>query len=206
MKKVFSIFILILAVAPSSKAQFITIFQEHIQTFSDFIPLGEELEIHVDFNVNNGFSTVTLPPELTFAGTFTDFDGTIDTVTFEGQTATIKVDEGKTGGFVWLFAFAKPIDELPDVAPEVEIEIAGETTRRFSFKMLYQKLTVTSDKEGSVTEGDIITYTVRATPYPREDLETSRLTINPPVGTDIVPDSITGAGDATLSGTTLNWD
>lgn len=187
-------------------AQFATIFQEHLRTYSDFIPVGEQLEIHVSFNVKNRNATVTLPPELTFTGSFQVWNGQIESVAFHGQVATITVAEGTTGGEIWFFAFAKPLTQLPDTAPEVEIEISGETTRSFSFKMLYQKLTVTSDKEGPVTEGDIITYTIRSTNYSRDDLESASLTIRPPIGTDLVANSITGGGDASLSGNTLTWD
>ncbi len=129
----------------------------------------------------------------------------------QGQTATITVEEGVLGGEVWFFAFAKPLSQLPDSAPEVDITISGQETRSFSFKMLYQKVTVTSDTEGPVTAGDIITYTVRISTYPREDLEKSRLTLYPPLGTDLLPDSIIGAEDSQLSGGpslgySLKWD
>lgn len=197
--------------ASSSKADFVTIFQEHLRTYSDFIPLGERLEIHVRFTANNGTATVTLPPELSYTGTYTVWNGPVESITFQGQTATITVEEGVLGGEVWFFAFAKPLSQLPDSAPEVDITISGQETRSFSFKMLYQKVTVTSDTEEPVTAGDIITYTVRISTYPREDLEKSRLTLYPPLGTDLLLDSITGPKDAVLSGGpsqgySLKWD
>ncbi len=81
MKRFSLLTISLLFLASSSKADFVTIFQEHLRTYSDFIPLGERLEIHVRFTANNGTATVTLPPELSYTGTYTVWNGPVESIT-----------------------------------------------------------------------------------------------------------------------------
>lgn len=211
MKKVLSIVILLLSLVSSANAQFVTIYQGPTVTYSDFIPPGRELELHLSFANQNGLATVTLPPELLFLDRLSDRDGVVEGIIYEGQTATIKYKEDSIGGNIWLFAKTKPLNDLPEIASIIDIETTVQTefgllSRSYPFKMLYQKVLMTSDTLGSVTGGDIIGYSVHVSGYPRDDLETATLTLKVPPNTDLLSGSITGAGNATISGNTLTWD
>lgn len=192
-------------ISAAQLSTFCSVFANQKNDWTDFIQPGEALEIHCKYGNAGGIATVTLPPELEFTGAWLDRVGGIDDVQFSGNTAQIT----GTGHDIWLYAYSVARSKLPPVAEQIEIRVNAQSAATSVLKMQYQKVSVSSDQAGAVTENDVITYTVNVGRYPFGRMKSATLVLPAPPGTDIVSGSLVGGGGGAVSETssriTISW-
>ncbi|MCH6256301.1 right-handed parallel beta-helix repeat-containing protein [Puniceicoccaceae bacterium K14] len=183
-----------------------------ITSFTDVIVLPSFeaqllFETNIPSSIESGSITITLPEGFSYADRYDLRLGDLKTIESANNTITITLEKDAIPDGsrvkIWLFLSIPSYDDLPPSATQLNIFAQGDllgfdgetynVDHTFQTAVVYSKGTVTTDKDGdTLAGGEEMTIFVDVEPFPLYDIYYSRIAVNIPFLTDLVPGSITG--------------